>query len=245
MNFSDLVSSLSNPEALLQGFGPWVLVGLAIIVFIESGVLFPFLPGDSLLVTGAVLRNELDLHVWQLVVVAIVFAFLGDQVGFYLGHRFGRRLFKPDARVLKTEYLEEAEAFFAKYGPVALVLGRFVPIVRTYVPLSAGTANMQYRKFIGWNITGAVLWVCSMVAVGVILGGIPGIADSIDKIMLLIIFLSVLPMIVAALKKRHELKKSEKRGEVLDGTVAADGAEPSASIRETSEVLKEMDCPGD
>lgn len=246
MNFSDLLSSLSNPEALLQGFGPWVLVGLAIIIFIESGVLFPFLPGDSLLVTAAVLRNELDLKVWQLVLVAIIFAFLGDQVGFYLGHRFGRRLFKPDARVLKTEYLEEAEAFFAKYGPVALVLGRFVPIVRTYVPLSAGTANMHYRKFIGWNVTGAVLWVISMVAVGVLLGNIPGIADSIDKIMLLIIFLSVLPMIIAALKKRYDLKKAEKQGEAdheasisnEDGPMSnEDGQGPS--IRETSDVLDE------
>lgn len=210
MNFSDILSSLSNPEALLQGFGPWVLAGLGIIIFIESGVLFPFLPGDSLLVTAAVLRSELDIQVWQILVVSIVAAFLGDQVGYYLGHTFGRRLFKDDAKVLRTDRLEAAEAFFAKYGPLSLVLGRFVPIVRTYIPLAAGTANMPYRKFIGWNVTGAVAWVLSMVAVGVLLGNIPGITSSIDKIMLLIIFISVLPIVISGVNARRKAKRAQR-----------------------------------
>nr|WP_120491686.1 VTT domain-containing protein [Corynebacterium lactis] len=210
MNFSDILSSLSNPEALLQGFGPWVLAGLGIIVFIESGVLFPFLPGDSLLVTAAVLRSELDIQVWQILAVGIVAAFLGDQVGYFLGHTLGRRLFKDDAKVLRTDRLEAAEAFFAKWGPLSLVLGRFVPIVRTYIPLAAGTANMPYRKFIGWNVTGAVAWVLSMVAVGVLLGNIPGITSSIDKIMLLIIFISVLPIIISGLNARRKSNKAKK-----------------------------------
>lgn len=208
MNFSDILSSLSNPEVLLQGFGPWVLAGLGIIIFIESGVLFPFLPGDSLLVTAAVLRSELDIQVWQILVVSIVAAFLGDQVGYYLGHTFGRRLFEDDAKVLRTDRLEAAEAFFAKYGPLSLVLGRFVPIVRTYIPLAAGTANMPYRKFIGWNLTGAVAWVLSMVAVGVLLGNIPGITSSIDKIMLLIIFISVLPIVISGVNARRKAKRA-------------------------------------
>ena len=210
MNFSDILSSLSNPEALLQGFGPWVLAGLGIIIFIESGVLFPFLPGDSLLVTAAVLRSELDIQVWQILVVSIVAAFLGDQVGYYLGHTFGRRLFKDDAKVLRTDRLEAAEAFFVKYGPLSLVLGRFVPIVRTYIPLAAGTANMPYRKFIGWNVTGAVAWVLSMVAVGVLLGNIPGITSSIDKIMLLIIFISVLPIVISGVNARRKAKRAQR-----------------------------------
>lgn len=202
MNFSDILSSLSNPEALLQGFGPWVLAGLGIIIFIESGVLFPFLPGDSLLVTAAVLRSELDIQVWQILVVSIIAAFLGDQVGYYLGHTFGRRLFKDDAKVLRTDRLEAAEVFFAKYGPLSLVLGRFVPIVRTYIPLAAGTANMPYRKFIGWNVTGAVAWV--------LLGNIPGITSSIDKIMLLIIFISVLPIVISGVNARRKAKRAQR-----------------------------------
>lgn len=176
------LSDLMDATTLLQNFGGWALGGIALIIFIESGVLFPFLPGDSMLVTAAILRDQLGLNVPILVGVAIVAAFLGDQVGFWLGHRFGRKLFKPDAKILITEHLEQAEAFFLKYGPLALVLGRFIPIVRTYIPVAAGTAEMPYKKFVGWNVTGAVLWIVSMVGIGVLLGDIPGIADRIDMI---------------------------------------------------------------
>ncbi|WP_291314512.1 DedA family protein [Corynebacterium sp. UBA2622] len=212
-NFSGL-SSLMDAGTLLAGFGPYVLAGLAVVVFIESGVLFPFLPGDSLLVTAAILRGELNLSVWQLVVVAIIAAVLGDQVGFYLGRTFGRRLFKDDARILRTDRLVAAEEFFAKHGPLALVLGRFVPIVRTYVPFAAGTADMNYRNFVGWNVTGAIGWVGLMVAVGVLLGGIPGVADSIDMIAIIIVLISVLPMVISWLNNRRKGKKQGTTGSV-------------------------------
>lgn len=210
VNFLDSFRQLMDPEVLLQGFGPWVLVGLFVIVFIESGVLFPFLPGDSLLVTAALLRDTLNIQVWHILLVASSAAILGDQVGFWLGRRFGRRLFKPDARVLKTAHLEEAEAFFAKYGPLALVLGRFVPIVRTYVPLAAGTADMPYRRFVVWNVSGALAWVGSMTAVGVLLAGIPGIAHNIDYILLVIIGISVLPIVISGFQ-RHRRGRARAR----------------------------------
>lgn len=212
------LSTLMDAGALLDQFGPYVIGGLALVVFIESGVLFPFLPGDSLLVTAAILRHDLGITVPVLIAVAMAAAFLGDQVGFWLGRRFGRKLFKDDARVLKIEYLNEAEAFFAKHGGLALVLGRFVPIVRTYVPFAAGTADMHYRSFLKWNVLGAAGWVLSMVLVGVLLGGIPGIADSIDKIMILIIVISVMPMIIGWARKR-------KADKIV--TVVAEG-EPTA-----------------
>ncbi|MCQ9344572.1 DedA family protein [Corynebacterium phoceense] len=213
---SNLTSYL-DAATLLEAFGPWVIAGIALVVFIESGVLFPFLPGDSLLVTAAVLRDQLNVSNWALLTVGFVAAFLGDQVGFWLGHKFGRKLFKADARLLKLQYLHAAEDFFAKHGPAALVLGRFVPIVRTYVPVAAGTAQMPYRHFIGWNVAGAALWVLSMNLVGVFLGNIPGIADSIEKIMLLIIFISVAPIIIKALYERHKLKK---RATIVEETPA-------------------------
>ncbi|WP_068801784.1 DedA family protein [Corynebacterium phoceense] len=213
---SNLTSYL-DAATLLEAFGPWVIVGIALVVFIESGVLFPFLPGDSLLVTAAVLRGQLNVSIWALLMVGFVAAFLGDQVGFWLGHKFGRKLFKADARLLKLQYLHAAEEFFAKHGPAALVLGRFVPIVRTYVPVAAGTAQMPYRHFIGWNVAGAALWVLSMNLVGVFLGNIPGIADSIEKIMLLIVFISVAPIIIKALYERHKLKK---RATIVEETPA-------------------------
>lgn len=206
---SNLLSYM-DAATLLEAFGPWVIAGIGIVVFIESGVLFPFLPGDSLLVTAAILREQLDVNIWTLLAVGIVAAILGDQVGYYLGHRFGRRLFKDDAKVLKTEHLQSAEEFFEKHGPVALVLGRFVPIVRTFIPVAAGTAEMPYKNFVGWNVCGAISWVVSMNLVGVFLGNIPGIADSIEKIMLLIIGLSVLPIVVKYVLDRFKATKKPK-----------------------------------
>ncbi|MGP5591759.1 DedA family protein [Corynebacterium flavescens] len=188
--------SYMDATTLLTAFGPWVLVGVAIVVFIESGVLFPFLPGDSLLVTAAILRDPLNVSIWELLAIGVVAAILGDQVGYWLGHKFGRRLFRDDARILKSSHLAAAEQFFTKHGSAALVLGRFVPIVRTFVPVAAGTARMPYTHFVGWNVLGGVTWVLSMNLIGVFLGNIPGIADSIEKIMLLIIALSVLPIVV-------------------------------------------------
>lgn len=148
------LSDLMDATTLLQNFGGWALGGIALIIFIESGVLFPFLPGDSMLVTAAILRDQLGLNVPILVGVAIVAAFLGDQVGFWLGHRFGRKLFKPDAKILITEHLEQAEAFFLKYGPLALVLGRFIPIVRTYIPVAAVPRRCRTRS--SWDGTSRV-----------------------------------------------------------------------------------------
>ena len=191
------LSDLMDAGVLLQNFGGWALAGLGLVIFIESGVLFPFLPGDSLLVTAAILRDDLGLSVPLILLVGTVAAFLGDQVGFWLRHTFGRRLIKTDAKILKTEYLERAEAFFRKHGPLALVLGRFVPIVRTYVPVSTGTAAMPYKKFVVWNVLGAVAWIVTMTMVGVLLGGIPGIADRIDAIVLVIVGGSVMPVVIS------------------------------------------------
>ena len=147
----ETLKNLLDAEVLLHQFGPWALIGIALIVFIESGVLFPFLPGDSLLVT--------------------------------------------------------AEAFFNRRGPLALVIGRFVPIVRTYVPVAAGTAQMPYRNFVFWNVGGALAWVGSMVLIGALLGHIPGITHSIDGIILLILGISMLPVAISAttsyIKKRR------------------------------------------
>lgn len=216
MDFIHNLASYMDAATLLEAFGPWVIGGIALVVFIESGVLFPFLPGDSLLVTAAVLRHELHVSLWVLIAVGMIAAIAGDQVGYWIGHRFGRGLFKKDARLLKLEYLNTAEDFFRKHGSLALVLGRFVPIVRTFIPVAAGTAGMRYKKFIGWNVSGAVAWVLSMNLVGVFLGNIPGIADSIEKIMLLIIALSVAPIVIKGL---HSYITSKEKATVVEETV--------------------------
>jgi membrane-associated protein len=200
--------SLFDATSLLHAFGPWVLLGIGVVVFIESGVLFPFLPGDSLLVTAAILSASLGIAPWQIAVVGVVAAFVGDQVGFWLGRDFGRRLFRDDARLLKTSRLHEAESFFARYGALSLVLGRFVPIVRTYVPLAAGTAGMHWRRFTMWNVVGGVTWVVAMTLIGVLLGGIPFVAHNIDVLSIVIVVVSVLPVVIGALRSRRTRRRA-------------------------------------
>ena len=191
--------------------GPWVLVGVFAMVFIESGCLFPFLPGDSLLFTAAMLHKQLGFSVPTLLNLAIVAAFLGDQVGYFLGERHGRRLFRDDARILKTEYLGQAEAFFDRHGVKSIVLARFVPIVRTYVPLTAGTSRMRYARFIRWNALGAILWVGSMTILGLTLGSVQVVADNLDVMVTLIIVISVAPMIVSGIVKYRKSRRAKSR----------------------------------
>lgn len=203
-----------DPQMFLTALGSAVLIGLAIMVFVESGLLFPFLPGDSLLFTAGLLSASgvISVPVWLIVLVAFVAAFAGDQVGYFLGHRWGRRLFTPNARVLKTRYLQQAEEFFARYGGPALVLGRFVPIVRTYVPLAAGTATYHYPKFLVWNVAGAALWTISITYLGVLLGGIPFVRDHVDIIAVVIVVVSVLPIAIRAIARVRRARREPPAG---------------------------------
>ncbi|RKQ35171.1 DedA family protein [Kocuria tytonis] len=196
---------LGDPAQLLEQLGPWALAGMTLMVFVESGLLFPFLPGDSLLFTGGLLHQALHVPLWLMILVPFIAAVAGDQVGYYLGHRFGRRFFKDDARFLKTSYLDQTEDFFRKYGGRSIVLARFVPIVRTYVPLVAGAARHPYREFVGWNVLGGFLWVTIMVVAGSLLGGIPLIRDHVDLIAIGIVVLSLIPVgiqIITSLRNR-------------------------------------------
>lgn len=195
-------------QSLLEGVGPWALVVIAVFVFIESGLLFPFLPGDSLLVTAGLAHQSLGLSVPVIALVAFVAAAAGDQVGYLLGDRFGSRLFKEDARILKTSRLRETEAFFEKYGGRALVLGRFVPVVRTYVPLAAGSARYPYRRFLPWNLLGAFLWAVGVTVVGSLLSGVPFITDNIDVLLTVIVLVSVLPVIIGQVRKRIHARRA-------------------------------------
>lgn len=230
------ITHLFNATDLLTSLGPWLLVGVAVVVFIESGVLFPFLPGDSLLVTAAILHGALGVSLWKIVVVAMLAAIAGDQAGYWLGKRFGRGLFRDDARVLRTDRLDAAEDFFARHGSLALVLGRFVPIVRTYVPFAAGTARMRYRHFLVWNVTGSITWVGLMTLVGTLLGGIPGIASSIEGIMLVVIAISMLPMIVPVMRRRLAARRVAKGSDVPGAGLPDVGRPATSSCEQLVEV---------
>ena len=201
---------LLDPSALLSGLGPTSLAVVAVMVFIESGVLFPFLPGDSLLFTAGLLHEQLQVQLPVLIGVVAVAAIAGDQVGYMLGRRFGRRWFSDDARVLKTAHLAKAENFFARRGGPALVLARFVPVVRTFAPLSAGAAHYTYKSFTLWNITGAVLWATSVTLLGSWLGHFDVIAKNIDVIAIIIVAASVVPWAVEWSRRRRAQQVSTK-----------------------------------
>ncbi|RFA07754.1 alkaline phosphatase [Subtercola boreus] len=174
------------------------------IVFIETGLLFPFLPGDTLVFTAALLATPLGLPLPLLVVAVAAAAILGDQTGYHIGRRFGPRLFRPDARIFKTKHLEQADGFFTRYGGRALVLARFVPLVRTFVPPIVGMSQMPFRSFLLWNAAGGILWALLLTLAGYFLGGIPFVANNIEVIAVLIVIVSVLPIAIDILRRRKK-----------------------------------------
>lgn len=197
------INWFKDPESLLVAMGPWVLWGTMLIVLIESGVLFPVLPGESLLFTAGLLHDRLGLHLPTLIIMVVVAAFIGAQIGYFLGAKWGRKLFKPDARILKTEHLEKAEYYFRDYGGRSLVIGRFIPFVRTFIPLAAGIARYPYSKFLLFNTLGALLWGAGFIIVGSLLGNVPFVHDNLTLILGVIILVSVLPVILEIIGKKR------------------------------------------
>jgi membrane-associated protein len=171
-------------------------LGVAAIVFAESGLLLGFfLPGDSLLFTAGFLASQGFLHIGVLAALCFVAAVVGDSVGYTFGHRVGRRLYaRPDSRFFRREHLLRAEAFFARHGGRAVVLARFIPVVRTFTPVVAGAGAMPYRQFIGYNVLGGLLWAVGVTLAGYFLGSlVPGVDRYLLPIIAAIIILSVLP----------------------------------------------------
>ena len=181
-------------------FASAVLPGILIIVFIETGLLFPLLPGDSLLFTGGLLAAAPNppVNIWVLVVSVSVVAVLGDQCAYFIGRRIGPALFdKEDSRFFKKRYVSESHAVFERHGPKTLSLARFGPIVRTFTPVLAGVSAMRYPVFLGFDIVGGVLWGAGMTLLGYFLGNVPFVKNHIELMILLIVFLSILPGLTA------------------------------------------------
>ncbi len=192
-----------DPRNLIETFGT---IGLFLIVFAESGLLFGFfLPGDSLLFTAGLLASQGILNFPVILVGCFVAAVAGDQVGYAIGARVGPALFRrPDSRVFKQEYVEKARHFFERYGSKTIVLARFVPIVRTFAPILAGVGAMRYRTFVTFNVLGGFLWAVGVTSLGYGLGeSIPDIDKYLYPIIGLIILLSVMPIAVEFLRARR------------------------------------------
>ena len=192
-----LLPGFLDPVNLLNSFGTWVLVGLLLVVFIESGLLFPLLPGDSLLFTAGLIAASKSAEIepfaplWVLLVTIPIAAVLGDQAGYLIGKKAGTGLFTDDARFLKKRYIDESHAFFEKHGPITIFLARFVPIVRTFAPVVAGASGMRYRTFITYNVVGGIVWGAGVTLLGYLLGQIAFIRENVDIIFLLIVAVSV------------------------------------------------------
>jgi membrane-associated protein len=189
-------------EALIRGVG---YAGLVAIVFVETGLLVGFfLPGDSLLVTAGLLASQGFLNVWVLGVLLSVAAVAGDAVGYSIGRATGPRIFtREDSRFFNRKHLVAAANFYEKHGGKTIVIARFVPIVRTFAPVIAGVAQMTYRRFATYNIIGGLLWVWSMLFTGYSLGRyVPGIRDHVEKVIVVVILLSILPGLIGWYRQR-------------------------------------------
>lgn len=193
-------------KEIIEDFGGWSYAILFGIVFVETGVvIFPFLPGDSLLfASGALTAAVGAFDLWILIPVFLTAAILGDTVNYEIGHKVGTSI-PPKSflgRVIKQERMDAAQRFFNKHGGKTIVMARFMPFIRTFIPFIAGASQMHYRTFIFYNVTGAILWVFSCTLLGYFFGNIPIIKDNFSTVIILIIVISVLPAIIGALKSR-------------------------------------------
>jgi membrane-associated protein len=201
----DLFHRIYDVESLVRVGG---VVGLTVIVFIETGLLVGFfLPGDSLLVTAGLFAARGDLDVATLLVSLSLAAILGDSVGYNIGARTGPKLFtRPDSLLFNRKHLVTTREFYERHGPFTIVIARFVPILRTFAPVVAGIGAMSYKRFLTYNIMGGIGWVTSMILGGYFLGQlVPDIHKHIDKVIVIIIFLSLLPAIIKV--AREKLKR--------------------------------------
>jgi membrane-associated protein len=205
-----LLEILRNPGTLI-GYGYPVIT---LIIFIESA-LFPFLPGDSLLVVAGIYAAKGDLNLALLSALLIPAAVLGNGVAYYLGKSIGPKLFSnPNSKFFKPSYAEKAHAFYERYGGSAIVIARFVPIVRTFVPVIAGIGAMPYRQFLVYNIAGGAAWILSMGLGGYFLGGFATahgfpLEKHIEKVIVVVVFLSILPAIISYLRERGKVRAAK------------------------------------
>ena len=198
--------SLDQTLATIAGqYGPWLYALLFAIIFAETGlVVFPFLPGDSILfIAGTVTAAAAGLNVHLLVALLIVAAIAGDSVNYAIGHYIGPKVFdKPDSRWFRQEHLRRTQAFYDKYGGVTIIIGRFVPIIRTFAPFLAGVAGMSYRRFLSFNVIGAILWITSLVYAGYLFGNIPWVKNNLSLIVVGIVVVSLIPAVTTFLHDR-------------------------------------------
>jgi membrane-associated protein len=211
-----ILPSWLDPETILSAMGGWALAVMCLIIFAECGLLVGFfLPGDSLLfVAGLFVKTgAIDTPLWIVCALATVCAFAGNVCGYWIGAKAGPALFnKPDSRLFKQEYVDKTHAFFDKYGARAIVLARFVPIVRTFITAIAGVGRMDPKRFFTYSAIGGIAWASGVTVLGFFLGSISFIEKNIDAILILIVLISVIPIVIEVLRARRAKKRTSTPG---------------------------------
>jgi membrane-associated protein len=200
----DLILHLdAHLAAVIEAYGVWTYAFLFLIIFVETGlVIFPFLPGDSLLFAAGTFAGMGSLNIYVLVILLSVAAILGDTVNYWIGHYIGPKAFSGEIRFLKKEYLDRTHAFYEKHGGKTIVLARFIPIIRTFAPFVAGVGAMTYGHFIMYNVVGGIAWVVLFTLLGYFFGSIPFVQDNFSLVVIAIILISVMPGVIEFLRER-------------------------------------------
>jgi len=211
MSLPDLFHQLTDVRQLVQAGG---YVGLTAIIFAETGLLVGFfLPGDSLIVTAGLLaaQPQFGLRIWILGLLLTVAAILGNSLGYAIGRYSGPRLFtRDDSLLFKKKHLIRAHEFYQRHGGKTLILARFMPIVRTFVPVVAGMAEMEYKSYTAYNVLGAILWIWTMLFVGFVLGRyIPGVEHHIEQVIIAVIIVSLLPGLISWRREKARAAAAE------------------------------------
>ncbi len=191
---------------LAANYGVWFYAILFVVIFAETGlVVFPFLPGDSVLFLGGTVLASAGLNVHVLVAALACAAVAGDSVNYAVGRYIGPKVFeRPDSRWLRREHLLRTQRFYERHGGVTIIIARFVPIIRTFAPFLAGVAGMPYGRFLSYNVVGGVLWIASLVYAGYFFGNIPWVKQNLTLILAAIVAVSLIPAIVGALRERDK-----------------------------------------
>ena len=206
--FYSLLALDQTLASIAAEYGTWLYALLFAIIFAETGlVVFPFLPGDSILFISGTVVAAAGLNVHVLAAMLVAAAIFGDSVNYAIGRYIGPKVFqRPDSRWFRQEHLRRTQAFYDKYGGVTIIIGRFVPIIRTFAPFLAGVAGMPYRRFLSFNVIGGVLWITSLVYAGFWFGNIPWVKDNLTYIVVGIVVVSLIPAITTFVQERSARK---------------------------------------
>ncbi len=203
--FIDIILHLDQHLlAWMSLFGPWIYLILFLIIFCETGlVVTPFLPGDSLLFAlGALAALENGLNLWVLLLSLTAAGIIGDTVNYHLGKKLGAKVFDKDSRFFKKKHLADTQAFYARWGSLTIIAARFAPFARTFAPFVAGIGSMNYKKFLSYNVIGAILWVFTFILAGYFFGNLPVVKRNFHIIIFGVIGVSMLPMVIPWVKSK-------------------------------------------